>query len=125
MELRDFAVAWNVMWALTYIIVAVIAPNISLDTPALFYIIFGAVLLFCVLVQYLATDALGRRLAALPLIFFGIIMTYTGVASWTGVLLWNVPFANVEIFQVSMAFADLFSAVFLFYNAIVLVKDNS
>jgi len=125
MSLRDLAVAWNIMWALSYIFVAVVAPNISLDTPALFYVALGAVLLFCVLVQYLATDSLGRKLASLPLITFGVIMAYGGVVSWTGAGLWNVPFANVEIFQVSMAFANLLSAVFLFYNAIALIKDDT
>jgi hypothetical protein len=125
MGLKNFAVAWNVMWALSYIIVAVVAPNISLDTSAFFYAIFGVVLLFCVLVQYLANDTLGRKIVALMLIAFGVFMAYGGVASWTGASLWNVPFTNIEIFQVSMAFANLLSAVFLFYNAIALIKDSA
>jgi hypothetical protein len=45
-------------------------------------------------------------------------MTFGGVASWTGLVQWNVPFVNVELFQVSMAFADLLSAVFMFVIAI-------
>ena len=44
-------------------------------------------------------------------------MVYGGVTSWTGVAEWNVPF-NPEMFQISMGFADLLSAVFMFILAI-------
>jgi hypothetical protein len=123
-KMRDFAVAWNVMWGISYIMVAILAPAVS-NVPAFAYVFLGAVLLFCVLVQYIAADQLGRNLAALPLIFLGGLMVWGGVDSWTAATgYWNIPFANLELFHVSMAFADLISAVFLFYNAIALFKND-
>ncbi len=112
------------MWATTYIMVALIAPTVS-TTPAWIYAFLGAVMIFCVLVQYIATDNIGRFIAAIPLVLFGGLMTFGGVASWTAAGgYWNVPFANLELFHVSMAFANLISAVFLFYNAIALLKND-
>ena len=52
------------------------------------------------------------------LFILGLVEVYGGIASWCGLGIWNVPFPNIELFQVSMAFADLLSAVFLFYLAI-------
>lgn len=59
------------------------------------------------------------RRVIIRMMFFvqGVLMVYGGVASWTGLAVWNVPF-NLEMFQVSMAFADLLGAVFLFVLAI-------
>lgn len=124
MKFRDLAVAWNVMWALTYVFVAVLAPTIS-TAPAFAYGALGAVLLFVVLVQYVATDALGRKLSAFALIPFALLMVYGGVDSFTAATgYWNVPFASLELFHVSMALADLLSAFFLFGNAIALIKND-
>lgn len=124
MKFRDVAVAWNVMWALTYVFVAVLAPTIS-TMPAWTYALLGVLLLFFVLVQYLATNAVGRNLSAIGLIALSLLMAYGGVDSFTAATgFWNVPFANLELFHVSMALADLLSAFFLFGNAIALIKNE-
>jgi hypothetical protein len=52
-----------------------------------------------------------RRFA---LFILGVFMVWGGVASWTGLAVWKVPFPNKEFFQVSMAFPDLLSVVFMF-----------
>jgi hypothetical protein len=105
------------MWGLAYIVTAFIAPNVSPDTPALFYGIFGGLILFCLLLQRLGNDKVGDAITRCLWCALGAIEVFSGVASWTGYGLWNVPFPNKELFQVSMAFADLISAVFMFVLA--------
>ena len=118
MNLKTLAISWTLMWALTYIMVAIIAPNIAPDTPAIFYVFLGAFIIFTIGVRYLAYDKLGRCIVRCLFLGLGVLMVYGGIVSWTGTALWNVPFADIALFQVSMAFADLISAVFLFVLAI-------
>lgn len=118
MNLKTLAIAWTLMWGLSYIFVAFVAPNIAIDTPAFFYLILGAIMILSTWLRYFTTNPLGRTLIRGLLLILGALEVYGGIASFSGVGLWNVPFANIEIFQVSMAFADLISAVFLFVLAI-------
>jgi hypothetical protein len=118
MNLKTLAIAWTLMWGLTYIIVAFIAPNIALDTPALFYVFLGAFILATLVTRYFAYNKLSRSVVRCLFFGLGVFEVIGGVMSWTGVGLWNVPFADVALFQISMAFADLISAVFLFVLAI-------
>jgi len=113
MNLKDLAEAWTIMWGLSYIITSLVAPRIS-EVPQIGYGVLGAFILFMVLLIHLADDKLGYHILAGVFFALGVAMIYGGVVSWTGVGLWNVPFPNKELFQVSMAFADLLSAVFLF-----------
>lgn len=118
MNLKTLALAWTLMWGLTYIMVALVAPNIALDTPALFYVFLGFFFLTTLVLRYVAYEKLGRTIVRCLFFGLGVFEVVGGVMSWTGAGLWNVPFADVALFQVSMAFADLFSAVFLFVLAI-------
>ena len=113
MNLKDLAEAWTIMWGLSYIIVALVAPSIS-EAPPIGYGLLGIVILWMVFLMYVAYDKLGYRILAGAFFALGVAMVYGGVVSWTGAGLWNVSFPNKELFQVSMAFADLLSAVFMF-----------
>ena len=117
MNLKTLAIAWILMWGMSYIMVALVAPWIA-DTPPLVYGALGAFILFCLLLRHIAYDELGNNIVRIIFFCLGTLMVFGGITSWTGVALWNVPFPNVEIFQVSMAFADLLSAVFMFVLAI-------
>jgi len=121
MNLKDLAEAWTIMWGISYIITALVAPSIS-DAPAIFYGALGAFILFMVFFIHLAYDKLGYHIMTGAFFALGIAMTYGGVVSWTGAGLWNVPFPNKELFQVSMAFADMLSAVFLFLLGIEIAR---
>jgi len=121
MNLKDLAEAWTIMWGISYIITALVAPSIS-DTPAILYGWLGALILFMVLMMHLAYDKVGYRIVAIVFFALGIMMTYGGVVSWTGAGLWNVPFPNKDLFQVSMAFVDMLSAVFLFLLGIEMAR---
>ena len=121
MVLKDLAEAWIIMWGISYIITAIVAPSIS-DAPAILYGVLGAFILFMVLLKHLAYDKFGYRILAGAFFGLGIAMVYGFVVSWSGAGLWNVPFPNKELFQVSMAFADMLSAVFLFLLGIEMVR---
>lgn len=115
--IRQFAAAWVLMWSLSYIMVAIVAPFIS-DVAPLVYGTLGVWLAFTLLLQHLAYDKLGRCIVRMLWVCNGVLMVYGGITSWTGVAVWNVPFPNKEVFQVSMALADLLSAVLMFSLAL-------
>jgi len=112
------------MWGLAYIATAIFAPWIAEDVAAgtLLYAVLGCLILFFLILYRIAYDNLGYVFTAILLGAIGILEVYSGIASWTGLMMWNVPFANLEIFQVSMAFADLISAVIFFYLAILQIN---
>jgi hypothetical protein len=120
-ELRRFAVAWCLMWGLCYVVVAVAAPWIS-DLNNIVYASLGAWILLSLVLSYSTHDRFGRIIIRVMFFVQGVLMVYGGVASWAGLAVWNVPFNNPEMFQVSMAFADLLGAVFLFI--LVITKDK-
>jgi sulfite exporter TauE/SafE len=110
------------MWGLCYVLVALIAPDIA-GLPLLFggilYASLGIILLAAVGLSLFGTHANFGRL-----VFFvmGVLMVWAGVESWTGLGLWKVPFENKELFQVSMAAADLLSGASMFFLS--LTKDS-
>lgn len=115
-ELRRFAVAWCLMWSLSYVVVAVVAPGIS-DFNNIVYASLGAWILLSLVLSYLVHDRFGRVIIRVMFFAQGVLMVYGGVTSWAGLAVWNVPF-NPEMFYISMAFADLLSAAFFFVLAI-------
>ena len=121
MNLKDLAEAWTIMWGISYIITALVAPSIS-EAPAFAYGVLGAFILFTVFLMHLAYDKLGYHIMAGAFFALGITMTYGSVVSWTGAGLWNVPFPNKDLFQISMAFADMLSAVYLFLLGIEMAR---
>jgi len=130
---KKLCIAWLVMWALSYLLVAVIAPGIGgspIWESSLLFLAFGIALFTAIifvswssfyLKQTLVPNTVEGTKAAknlgligrIMLIILAMLSVYSGVASWTGVALWVVPFANKEVFQVSMAFADLIGAAFM------------
>lgn len=121
MNLKDLAEAWIIMWGISYIVVALVAPSIS-NVPAVGYGLLGFFILLCILLMHVAYDAFGYHVMAGAFFALGIAMTYAGVVSWSGAGLWNVPFPNKEMFQISMAFADLLAGVFLFMLSIEMAR---
>lgn len=114
--LERFAVAWLLMWGLSYIFAALLAPEISGDVThgRIAFSFIGVAILAALLL--LRTS--GRIIGRLLLLILGVPEVICGVASWTGIIIWNVPFMDKALFQVSMAFLDLVSATFMFFLAI-------
>jgi len=130
--LTKLARAWLLMWGLSYIIVAAIAPGIAGDIRLgqLTYGVLGLSIIGALILFYYERNeeepfpgggihVVRRRpyvnTARFILCVLGYISVCGGVASWTGLAVWHVPFENQQaIFQVSMAFANLLSAVFMF-----------
>lgn len=113
-SLSKIAAAWNIMWGSAYICVAFIAPEIfgDIDFGVVACILLGILILIAVCLLY--ANMPFRQVGKFLFIILGTVEVFSGVASWTGVVRWNVPFVVVELFQVSMAFMDLISAVFMF-----------
>ena len=104
------------MWALSYIVVALVAPQVS-DVPPILYGLLGVVMLAMSILTvfqewYVNNDYLNFGLGIAYLVVV-VLMVYGGVTSWTGEFVWNVPFEAKEAFQVSMAFADFIAAAFM------------
>lgn len=115
--MRKFALAWLLMWALSYFAVATLAPGVggtSERVGAALYTLVGGLILIALTLTVTQSPML-RGTGKLMLLVLGLFEVWGGVASWTGVSIWNIPFANKELFQVSMAFADLISAAFMLY----------
>jgi len=123
------------MWTISYLAVAIVSPGIAGDSLT-GYVLYATIgmLLFIALGLYIIEEpkveplpeGLQRRIyvhkyknyGRAILFLLAVFEVFGGVASWTGASIWNVPFPNKELFQVSMAFADLLSAVFMLYLAV-------
>jgi len=135
--LNRFAVAWLLAFGISYIATAIFAPGIAGDPVQgmIVYTVLGLVILAAVALRTFTESQevsvslrkevkmdirvmspiqnLGRVLLAV----LGVIEVVGCVTSWSGVAVWNVPFPNKELFQMSMAFLDMLSAVFMFLLA--------
>lgn len=117
--LRDFAVAWTLMWGLSYIVTAAVAPNIA-GNPLLtapMFAVLGIILLTASLLTLMPDNVL-RPMAQVLFGFSAVVSVVSGVASWTGIMRWNVPYMAPDLAQVSMAFMDLLAATFMFLLAL-------
>jgi len=113
------------MWGLAYIFTAIFTPAIAGDVTSgkILYALIGVLLLFTLLMDYMSYDKLGFTIIRFFYCLLGAIEVFGGIASWTGLVTWNVPFTQKEMFNISMAFVDLLSAVFLFVLAIDKTKS--
>jgi len=113
----QFAMCYLLMWGLAYTVTAIVAPGIGGDPSQAVVLYSGLGIAIVVSVALRSTDYAwhGIRISGPPLFILAVIEVFGGILSWTGVSIWNVPFQNIELFQVSMAFADLVSAVLMFY----------
>lgn len=117
MNLRTIALAWMLTIAVSYFSLAIFAPTVGGDTTVIgiiVYTLLGFGFLFATMLPYTPYKTVGRILQFI----LGVILALGAVLSWTGVGLWNVPFPNVELFQVSMAILNILTAVFAFALAI-------
>ena len=108
---------WILMWSLSYIMSFIIKPDLVYGASNILsfaFPSFGLIMLFGLLFNVKSVTFL-----------CGILEVFGGVASWTGVLHWNVVWAidYDPLVQISMALLDLISAVFLFTYALE-VQDN-
>jgi hypothetical protein len=112
-NLKKFAVSWTAMWAISYIVVALVAPSISDVSPDLYGLLGTGLLAMSVLSAVEPEEDAVNFFLGLAYLGIAILMVYGGVTSWTGEFIWNVPFEAKELFQVSMAFADFIAAAFM------------
>ena len=112
----DLSGSWILMWALAYLACALLKPDVFEGVPHP----YGASAMLAMSAGMLAGLFLvgredpSRTVGRILLAAAGVLEVAGGVASWTGVIRWNVPFEDRGVFGVSMAVLDLVSAVFLF-----------
>lgn len=115
---KPVSFCWILMWSLSYIACLVIKPDLFYGGNRMIY------LLGC---SGLGLAMLGGLLFNVkPLLFgCGVLEVFNGVASWTGVIRWNVAWTTGfdPLAQINMALLDLISAVILFHYT--LNKTNS
>jgi hypothetical protein len=136
--MKKFVVSWLVMWALSYLCVAVVAPGVGgppVWASAVEFLGFGVALLAATvfvawgefyLKQTLVPNTAAGSEAAKNLMVIGkitlgvlaVLSVYSGIASFTGVFIWVVPYADKAVTQVSMAFLDLVGAAAMIYLAL-------
>lgn len=123
MSMKDLIEAWIIIWGLSYIITAIVAPNIS-EVDPITYGFLGIVIISILVLAHFAQFQISRECLGIAFLALSITMVCGAVVSWTGAGLWNVPFPNKELFQVSMALADFLSAVFMMLLAIDLFNQK-
>jgi hypothetical protein len=116
--------SYLIVWALAYIFTAIFAPGISGDVlfGTIVYLLIGIALLLSLWLVGMPITGLNHtshRIGQVMLLILGAISIYAAITSWSGVAIWNVPFVNKELFQVSMAAGNLIAAVLMFYIGIL------
>ncbi len=115
----QIAICWTLMWGLAYFATGLFTPEIMGSSTLIGFLtcdVLGGAIIFALELRQLSSS--WRTLARVMLVILALVEISGGILSWSGASLWNIPFANKEIFQVSMAFADLVSAVFMLYLAV-------
>ena len=112
---KTFSFSWIFMWSLSYIVCAVIKPDITIGILGKtvapvnpIHLGFGLLLLIALLFNIKGLLFTG-----------GIVEVVAGVGSWVGLVKWNVPWTVVydPSAQISMAILDFVAAAFLFYHS--------
>jgi len=113
--LENFAVSWLIAWGMSYIATAIFAPSIAGDfrVGILTYTLVGILIIATSTLKWFPNTNPFDRIRRFTLFVLASMSILSGVQSWTGVLIWNVPFASKELFQITMAFMDFISAVFM------------
>ena len=122
--LKVISVAWLITWGFMYVFAAVSAPGISGDASQgiVLYSLVGIATIIGVILTVAAErkhNSLMRNIASVIMFVLFFIEVYSALASWAGLVKWNVPFQNIEVFQVTMSFMDFISAVFLLLAAVL------
>jgi hypothetical protein len=113
-NLKNVTNAWLIAWAFAYLVTAVFAPGIAGDvlTGQILYAIVG--LLIIVSLALLHGRNTDLRNGGMILLFgLAAFSVFGAVGSWTGLVVWNVPFQAKEVFQVTMGLMDFLGAVFM------------
>lgn len=107
------------VWGLTYPICAIIKPDIiGMLTPEQSRIALFAVG-GSILSGFLLRD---KPIGKVILFIMGIAEAIGGVASWSGITQWNVPFTDKTSFNISMGIMDLLSSVAMITKSLEGIK---
>jgi len=119
-KLELIASAWTLAWGISYIITAIFTPSIGGDTNTgiAFYGILGILITISTILLQLKLQTITRVILCYLLIDVSIASIAGAVGSWSGIVTWNVPFADKALFSITMAFMNFISAVFMLILAL-------
>lgn len=113
--MRKIVDAWILMWGLVYLVCAVIKPDIFEGWPS----IYGFISMASIGTLMIVGLVFGNTTKGKIILFaMGVLESIGGIASWCGAIMWNVPFQDKAIFNVSMSFFDFIGAVALFTKSL-------
>ena len=104
-----------ILWGSAYIICSIIRPDIfgcfSSTVGGILMMVFGSSMIIGLL---LFDTTIGKVI----LLTTGILEVLAGVASWSGLITWNVPFQEKALFNISMTLLDFLGASVLIAKAL-------
>jgi len=105
---------WILVWGFSYVSCGFIKPdifgNLSPTKSRIALLVDGVAILAGLALR---NSPIGKIILGIT----GLLEVVGGIASWSGVIKWNVPFEDKAPFNISMAFADLISALSMFIIA--------
>jgi len=115
--LTRFSFAFTLVWAIMHFVTAFTAPWISLGTSPLIlsivYIVLGISLIFALVWVTDYKDTYWELAGRIILFVNAVLQIWSCINTFTGQQLLNIPFPNLEVFQVAMSFLEFASAVFM------------
>ena len=123
-KLELVATAWLLAWGISNIMTAIFTPSIAGDVGSdavlgmLFYGSLGIILTTVTILLQFKLSTLTRVFLCYILFALAVMSVFGTVASWSGIAVWDVPFADKAGFNISMAFMDFISAVFMLILAL-------
>jgi len=118
LNLRSIALAWMLTIAVCYFSLAIFTPSATGDPPLVGAIEYGLLGLGFLLATVLPYFPSAKTVARVLQFVLGVLLAWGAMWSWMGLGLWNVPFPDKALFQVSMAVLNVLTAVFAFSLAI-------
>lgn len=103
-------------WGISYVACLLLKPDIAGATGGRELLLFmGALILLGLAAEMFEQHDLAEALYGLS----GVLEVFGMVASWTGVVVWNVKsFENQALYQLNMAMLDFAAAILLFYRVL-------
>lgn len=124
-SLEKLATAFLIVWGLGHPMMMIVAPQVvntfSTTVDMIESGLLGIAICMIALAFWHSENKSARFiLRAILGIILGPAMIYGAIVSFAGMMIWTVPFLNQELFQVSIAIADLLAATCMY----ILVLEN-
>lgn len=122
-SLEKLAVAFLIVWGLGHPMMMIVAPQVvntfSITVDMIETMLVGiAICIVALAFRYWENKSARYVLRTILGVILGPLMIYGAIVSFVGMMIWTVPFPNQELFQVSIAIADLLAATCMYILAL-------